>query len=67
MESKIIKKLITQSLPEALMSMSVGETCIAPDTCGVSTVRKTCTELKAKGYIFQTTTRTGVQTVTRLK
>lgn len=67
MESKNLKKLIAQSLPEALMSMSVGETCIAPDNCGVSTVRKTCTELKARGYIFQTTTRTGVQTITRLK
>ncbi len=47
MESKNLKKLIAQSLPEALMSMSVGETRIAPDNCGVSTVRKTCTGLKA--------------------
>lgn len=62
-----LKKLMIQSLPEALKSMAVGETCIAPDGCTPATVKKTCTELKAKGYVFSTTTKTGVQTVTRLQ
>lgn len=62
-----LKKLIIQSLPDALMAMSVGETCISPDDCTPAYVKKTCSELKDKGYMFVTSTKTGVQTITRLK
>lgn len=62
-----IKKLKTQSLPEALMAMKIGETCISPDECSPAYVKKACTELKARGYQFRTSTKSGIQTVTRLK
>lgn len=62
-----LKKLKTQSLIDALMEMNVGETCIAPDECTYSYVKRQCSVLKDKGYIFSTTRRTGVQTITRLK
>lgn len=62
-----LKKLITQSLSDALKNMHIGETRIAPDDCTPGYVRRVCSELKASGYLFQTSTRTEVQTVTRLK
>lgn len=62
-----LKKLKTQSLPEALMAMSVGQSCIAPDECTPAYVRRACCELKEKGYTFSTSTKLGVMTVTRLK
>lgn len=62
-----LKKLKTQSLYDALRAMNVGETCIAPDECTPKTVIKTCSDLKEEGLLFTTTTKTGVQTVTRLK
>lgn len=62
-----LKKLKTQSLPDALKAMSVGETCIAPDECTTTYVKRACYDLKGKGYLFTTSTKTGVQTVTRLK
>jgi hypothetical protein len=62
-----LKKLIAQSLSTALQSMRVGETCLSPDNYAHSTVKKTCHELNAKGYIFSTRTREGMQTITRLK
>ncbi len=62
-----LKKLKTASLADALREMRVGETCISPDECSPKTVTKTCVELKSQGFLFQTSTRTGVQTVTRLK
>lgn len=62
-----LKKLKTSSLADALKGMEIGETCLSPDECTPKTVIKTCAELKSQGYIFQTSTRTGVQTVTRLK
>lgn len=62
-----LKKLKTQSLIDALMAMNVGETCIAPDECSTSYVKRACSELKEKGYVFATSTKTGVQTITRLK
>jgi len=62
-----LKKLKTQSLPNALMGMNVGETCISPDECTPTYVKKACCELKEKGYLFVTSTKAGVQTVTRLK
>ncbi len=60
-----LRKLKTQSLPDALKGMSVGETCIAPDECTQQYVKRTCCELKQEGYIFTTSTATGIQTVTR--
>ncbi|MDE5653603.1 MAG: hypothetical protein K2I48_09110 [Muribaculaceae bacterium] len=62
-----LKKLITRSLPDALRGMEVGQTCIAPDECTTSYVKRACTELKDEGYLFTTSTRSGVQTVTRLR
>lgn len=62
-----LKKLKTQSLPDALKAMNVGETCIAPDECTPTYVKRACCELKEQGYLFQTSTRSGVQTITRLK
>lgn len=62
-----LKKLKTQSLPDALMAMSIGETCISPDECTPTYVKKACSELKEKGYLYVTSTKSGVQTVTRLK
>lgn len=62
-----IKKLKTQSLPAALMAMNVGETCVAPDECTPAYVKRACTSLKEKGYLFATTQKSGVQTITRLK
>jgi len=62
-----IKKLKTASLADALKGMTVGETCVAPDGYQPKTVTKTCVELKEQGYLFQTSTRAGVQTITRLK
>lgn len=62
-----LKKLTVQSLPEALRAMSIGETCVAPDDCGIRYVKKTCSELKEEGLLFVTSTKTGVQTITRLK
>lgn len=61
------RKLEPQTLAEALRRMAVGETVEAPDGYSVATVRKTCTELIQAGYLFQTSQRTGTQTITRLK
>lgn len=61
------KKLKTQSLPDALKEMKVGETCLAPDECTPRYVTRMCSELKEEGYLFQTSTKTGAQTITRLK
>ncbi len=62
-----LKRLKTSSLADALKEMRVGETCLAPDECTPKYVTKTCCELKEEGYLFQTSTRTGTQTITRLK
>lgn len=64
MDLKILK---TATLSDALSGMKVGETAIAPAGYKPETVRKTCTEMKDRGYLFQTSTRAGVQTITRLK
>ena len=62
-----IKRLKTASLSDALMQMSVGETRLAPEGYSHRTVIKTCCELKEKGYVFSTTTKTGEQVITRIK
>ena len=61
------RKLIAQSLQEALMGMKVGETCIAPDGYAPQTIIKTCCELRESDMLFSTSTKTGIQTITRLK
>lgn len=62
-----IKRLKTASLSEALMQMSVGETCYAPEGYAYKTVIKTCCTLRSQGYVFNTTTKTGEQIITRIK
>ena len=62
-----IKKLKTASLADALKDMTIGETCVAPDGYQPKSVTKTCVELKEQGYLFQTSTRSGVQCKYSLK
>lgn len=62
-----IKTLKTASLADALTEMKVGETAFAPEGYKPKTVMVECNKLKEKGYLFTTTMRTGLQTVTRLK
>lgn len=62
-----IKILKTATLSDALSDMKIGETALAPVGYKPETVRKACSELKAKGLLFVTNMRTGKQTVTRLK
>ena len=62
-----LERLRTASLSDALTEMRIGQTAIAPVGYKPETVRKTCTELKGKGYLFSTTMKAGVQTVTRLR
>ncbi len=62
-----IKTLKTASLADALTEMKVGETTFAPEGYKPKTVMVECNKLKEKGYLFTTTMRTGLQTVTRLK
>ncbi len=62
-----IKRLTTANLSDALTAMSVGETRIAPERYSRQTVIKTCCELKEKGYVFSTTTKTGEQVITRIR
>ena len=62
-----LKKLIIQSLPEALKRMALGETRVAPGDVKPAYLRKTCSELKEKGYVFLTSMKSGEMTVTRIK
>lgn len=63
----MIKKLETQSLQKALCNMAIGETCTAPEGYTVRSIRKTCSVLKKKGFLFSTTTKMGFPTITRLQ
>lgn len=67
MEIKELRKLKTNTLAGALREMNVGETCLAPDGYHVKSVLKTCVELKGEGFLFLTSTRSGQQTITRLR
>lgn len=62
-----IKTLMTASLPDALKAMKVGETAYAPNGYKPKAVQVACSDLKGEGYVFMTSTKTGRQTVTRLK
>ncbi len=55
------------SLSDTLLSIEVGETRFKPDACSWSNVRKTCSELNEKGFIFVISARSGTGTITRLK
>lgn len=62
------RKLLTQSLDEALSEMAVAETCFAPDNCTHDYVRARCSILKKnKDMIFTTRVLDGVMLITRLK
>ena len=62
-----LEELRPQSLAEALKAMAVGETRRAPLDYSAQSVRKAVSELNATGeYVFISSTRSGVQTVTRL-
>lgn len=62
-----IEKLITATLGDAMKAMAVGETRQAPDGYQVNAVRVEVAKLNKQGYLFQTSTRSGVQTITRFK
>lgn len=62
-----IKTLKVATLSDALMGMAVGETAFAPEGSNARTVIRTCSDLKKRGYLYQTRTTEGRQTVTRLK
>lgn len=62
-----LRKLIVQSLSEAMLAMDIGETAIAPDGVTPKYVRSTASYLKRQGYLFQTSRASGTQTITRLK
>ncbi|HBY16800.1 MAG TPA: hypothetical protein DEG90_06670 [Porphyromonadaceae bacterium] len=55
------------SLSDTLKCIEVGETWIKPDACSWSNIKKTCSELNEKGFIFVTSIRSGAGTITRLK
>ncbi len=55
------------SLSDTLKCIEVGETWIKPDACSWSNIKKTCSELNDKGFIFVTSIRSGAGTITRLK
>lgn len=66
-ESTAIRRLRVATLMDALRAMEVGETSVAPEGYKEGAVRAACYTLKAQGYIFSTSMRSGVQTITRIK
>lgn len=62
-----IKTLRTATLADALTEMKIGETAFAPVGYKPKTVMVECNKLKEKGYLYTTSKRAGVQTITRLK
>lgn len=62
-----MRKLVCISLKDALKDMAVGETCIAPDGLSLKAIQMTINRLKEEGMLFQTSTRTGVITITKLQ
>lgn len=61
-----MKKLQCTTLRNALRSMKIGETCIAPDGYSVRAIIIACNRLREEGYSFTTSTKSGEQTITRL-
>ena len=62
-----MRKLQCKPLKDALLEMSVGETCIAPDGYSQKAILVACSRLKVEGMVFQTSTRTGQFTITRIQ
>lgn len=62
-----MRKLQCKMLKDALGEMAIGETCIGPDGYDYNSVKVTCHRMKDAGMMFQTSIRTGVVTITRLK
>lgn len=62
-----MKKLQCKPLKAALAEMAIGETCIAPDGYSYNAIIVTCSRLKEEGMMFQTSTRTGEFTITRIQ
>ena len=60
-----IKEIVLVSLPEALKSMEVGETRLAPSDCTDGYVRTKCSELNKKGYSFSTYIKNNRRYITR--
>lgn len=67
MSDRVLRKLVVQTISDALRGMEVGEICQAPDNVLPSSVATACAELKAEGCLFSTTSKPGVQIITRLK
>lgn len=61
------RKLIATTLPEALKTVGVGETVLGPDGYCRRSVTKTCSQLKANGYLFTTRVKGEELFITRLK
>lgn len=62
-----MRKLQCKPLKDALIEMAVGETCIAPDGYSHRAIAVACCRLKEEGMMFQTSTRTGQFTITRIQ
>lgn len=62
-----MRKLQCKALKDALVEMSIGETCIAPDGYSPRAIVVACSRLKEEGMMFQTSTRTGEFTITRIQ
>lgn len=62
-----MRKLQCKPLKDALVEMSIGETCIAPDGYSPRAIMVACCRLKEDGMLFQTSSRTGEFTITRIK
>lgn len=65
-ENRELESLEARSLTDALLAMEVGETRTAPRGYAVGGVRRAVSELNGRGYVYVTSTRLGVQTITRL-
>lgn len=62
-----MRKLQCKPLKDALVEMSVGETCVAPDGYSQRSIVVACSRLRDDGMLFVTSSRTGEFTITRIK
>lgn len=61
------EKKKTTSLLEALKRMQVYQTMSLPEEYSRGSACTVCSMLREEGYLFTTSTKTGILTVTRLK
>lgn len=61
-----LPRLGTKSLEEALLDMPVGTAALPPENASYGYVKSACSRLRARGYQFITSIRTGRAVVTRL-